>query len=197
MNNRVSKDQYYLGIAESVLQRSSCLRRKYGAVIVKHDEVISTGYNGSPRGCPNCNELGICFRDYLNVEQGGDYRMCWSSHAEMNAIISASRGEMIGSTIYIVGWDVKKQEYADSSPCLLCHRMIINAGISRCVGYVAITGAIDGTKYWVQDDIKIHSSRFTERQIKLYRTTLGEDTCRQEIIKEYFNKCNEMIREDG
>lgn len=196
MNNRVSKDQYYLGVAESVLQRSTCLRRKYGAVIVKNDEVISTGYNGSPRGCPNCNELGICFRDYLNVEQGGDYRMCWSTHAEMNAIISASRSEMIGSTIYIVGWDVKKQEYADSNPCLLCSRLIVNSGISRCVGYEKTIIDADGSVYWTPYDIDVDSKTFIKKQIELYRKTLGYDVCVIDSIKEYFNECYKVIEEN-
>lgn len=132
---------YYLNIAEAVASKSTCLRRCYGAVIVKNDEIISTGYNGAPRGCPNCNECG-CFRELIGVMKGDAYNLCMSVHAEQNAIISARRRDMIGSTLYIVGINNPHIEaecgahYADPSPCLLCHRMIINAGIERVVGLV-------------------------------------------------------------
>ena len=137
--NRISKDMYYLKMAEAALERSTCLRRRYGAVIVKNDEIIATGYNGSPRGDANCIDTGICEREILNVPKGERYELCVSVHAEQNAIISASRREMIGSTIYIVGKETSNGDYADPSPCLMCRRFIKNAGIVRCVGL------IDGT----------------------------------------------------
>lgn len=136
------KDEYYLGIAEAVAIKSSCMRRLYGAIIVKNDEIIATGYNGSPRGCLNCNELG-CIREAFGTKKGDAYNLCASVHAEQNAIISAARRDMIGATMYIVGINVSRHynfgktnvtHYADPSPCLLCHRMIINAGIARVVG---------------------------------------------------------------
>lgn len=133
-NERISKDEYYLGIAEQVLQRSTCLRRKYGAVIVNNDEVVSTGYNGAPRTQANCCDKGYCYREAHNIPKGERYESCVAVHGEQNAIISAARKDMIGGTIYIVGREVSTGEYANPAPCLICHRMILNAGIERCVG---------------------------------------------------------------
>ena len=100
---RVSKENYYLNIAEAVSQRSTCLRRKYGAVIVKDDVIVATGYNGSPRKEPNCCDLGICEREKLNVPKGERYELCKAVHAEQNALIQANRDELQGATIYITG----------------------------------------------------------------------------------------------
>ena len=133
MNNRKSKDEYYLNIAEAVLERSTCLRRKYGAVIVKYDEIISTGYNGAPRGYVNCCEVGYCFRQHENIPHGERYEACKSVHAEMNAIISASRRDMIGSTLYLAGIEADGSHIADATPCLICQRLIFNAGIQSVV----------------------------------------------------------------
>jgi len=129
---RTDKENYYLNIAQVVLQRGTCLRRNYGAVIVKNDEIISTGYTGSPRGKPNCCDVGVCKREDLNVPQGERYELCHSVHAEQNAIISASRRDMIGATLYLVGVD-SKGFLVDAKPCLLCERMIINAGIEKVI----------------------------------------------------------------
>lgn len=131
---RVDKDNYYLDIAETVLERSTCLRRKYGAVIVQNDEIVSTGYNGASRGEVNCCDKGTCKRIELNIPKGERYEECVAVHAEQNAIISASRKEMIQATIYIVGKEVSTGEYANPSPCKICERMIKNAGIIRVVG---------------------------------------------------------------
>lgn len=125
---------YYLGIAEAVLARSTCLRRKYGAVIVKDDRIISTGYNGSPRGEENCSDIGYCDREKLCIPKGERYEICKAVHAEQNAIISASMHEMNNATIYIVGKETVSGEYANPEPCLLCRRFIKNAGITRVVG---------------------------------------------------------------
>lgn len=133
---RVSKDLYYLGIAEQVAQRSTCLRRRYGAVIVNNDEIVSTGYNGAPRGEVNCTDCGYCEREANGIPKGERYERCKSVHGEMNAIISASRREMVGGTIYIVGIEAKDGSYANPAPCLICRRLIVNAGITRCVGMV-------------------------------------------------------------
>ena len=132
-NSRPSKDEYYLSIAEAVLARSTCLRRKYGAVIVKDDEIISTGYNGSPRGAKNCCDIGYCYREYKQIPHGERYEYCCSVHGEANAIISASRREMIGSTLYLAGQEADGTLIADIKPCLLCYRLILNAGISAIV----------------------------------------------------------------
>ena len=133
---RISKDEYYLNIAKTVLERSTCLRRKYGAVIVNNDEIVSTGYNGAPRGETNCIDTGYCYREANNIPKGERYEMCVSVHGEQNAIISAARKDMIGATIYIVGKEASTGEYANPAPCLICRRMIRNAGIVRCVGLV-------------------------------------------------------------
>lgn len=131
---RISKDEYYLGIAEAVLERSTCLRRKYGVIIVKDDEIISTGYNGSARGEENCIDTGICVRESLNVPAGERYELCVSLHAEQNAIMSAGRNKTMGSTLYIVGKEAKTGEYANPNPCMMCNRFIKNAGIEKVVG---------------------------------------------------------------
>lgn len=130
--SRITKDDYYLGIAESVAKRSTCLRRQYGAVIVKNDEVVSTGYNGSPRGCDNCCDTGKCWRESNNIPHGIRYESCIAVHAEQNAIISASRQEMIGATLYLVGFE-NGERLVDVVPCVICDRMIMNAGIVRVV----------------------------------------------------------------
>lgn len=131
---RRDKINYYLDIAESVLERGTCIRRLYGAVIVKNDEIISTGYAGAPRGRANCNELGYCNREKMKIPRGERYEMCRSVHAEQNAIISASRRDLIDSTLYLVGVDAKTREYVENpSPCMLCKRFIINAGIKNII----------------------------------------------------------------
>jgi Deoxycytidylate deaminase len=134
MDVRRDKENYYLDIADTVLQRSTCLRRKYGAIIVRNDEIISTGYNGAPRGRKNCSDLGTCAREKLKIPSGERYELCRSVHAEANAIISASRRDMLGSTIYLVGRDAKTNELLpDATSCSMCKRQIINAGIERIV----------------------------------------------------------------
>ena len=131
---RISKENYYLDIAETVLERATCLRRVYGAIIVKNDEIISTGYNGAPRGRANCVDMGFCSREAAQVPRGERYELCRSVHAEANAIISASRRDMIGATIYLVGRDARTNELLpDAMSCSMCKRQIINAGIDRVV----------------------------------------------------------------
>lgn len=132
--NRISKENYYLDIAETVLERATCLRRIYGAIIVKNDEIISTGYNGAPRGRANCVDMGYCSREAMKVPRGERYELCRSVHAEANAIISASRRDMAGGTIYLVGCNAATGELLnDATSCLMCRRMIINAGLDRVV----------------------------------------------------------------
>lgn len=132
--NRRDKFNYYLDIAETVLSRGTCLRRNYGAIIVKNDEIISTGYTGSPRGRKNCLDINFCTRDKLNIPRGQMYEVCRSVHAEANAIISAARRDMIGSTLYLVGRNKKDDSYVENAnSCTMCKRMIINAGIEMVV----------------------------------------------------------------
>ena len=134
--NRISKDEYYLAIAEVVLRRSTCLRRNYGVVIVKNDEIVATGYNGAARGEPNCSDTNMCEREMHGVPKGERYELCVAIHAEDNAITSAGRSKCQGATLYIVGKNAADQSYADPCPCKMCRRKIINAGITRVVGLV-------------------------------------------------------------
>jgi dCMP deaminase len=132
--NRISKENYYLDIAETVLERATCLRRVYGAIIVKNDEIIAPGYNGAPRGRKNCVDMGYCTREAAKVPRGERYELCRSVHAEANAIISASRRDMVGGTLYLVGRDARTGELlGDATSCSMCRRQVINAGLERVV----------------------------------------------------------------
>lgn len=132
--NRRDKTNYYLDIAEAVLERSTCIRRKFGAIVVKNDEIISTGYNGAPRGRKNCSDLDYCQREKLGIPRGQRYELCRSVHAEANAIISASRADLIGSTLYLACHDAQTNEMDGAvEPCSMCKRLILNAGIERVV----------------------------------------------------------------
>lgn len=131
---RISKENYYLDIAQTVSERATCLRRVYGAIIVSNDEIISTGYNGAPRGRVNCTDLGYCSREAMRVPRGQRYELCRSVHAEANALLSAARRDMVGATLYLVGRDAQTGELlADATSCSMCRRLVINAGISRVV----------------------------------------------------------------
>jgi len=131
---RIDKVNYYLDIAQTVAERSTCLRRHYGAIIVKHDEIVSSGYNGAPRGRKNCADLGRCTREELNIPSGERYELCRSVHAEANAIISASRREMLGSTLYLACVDPDTGALIEGSTCCsMCRRQIINAGIEKII----------------------------------------------------------------
>ena len=131
---RVSKHNYYLDIAQTVAERSTCLRKMYGAIIVKNDSIISTGYNGAPRGRKNCSDIGDCMRDKLRIPRGERYELCRSVHSEANAIIAASREQMLGSTLYMVCVDpISGELVSGTNSCMMCKRMIINAGISTLV----------------------------------------------------------------
>ena len=131
---RRDKENYYLDIAETVLERSTCRRICCGAIIVRNDEIVSTGYNGAPRGRANCIDLGYCVRERKNVPRGQRYELCRSVHAEANAIISAARRDMLGATLYLVGRDAKTGELLrDTMPCSMCKRLVINAGIEKVI----------------------------------------------------------------
>ena len=131
---RIDKENYYLDIAETVLERSTCMRRCYGAIIVNHDEIVSTGYNGAPRGRKNCADLGWCTREAMKIPSGQRYELCRSVHAEANAIISASRREVLGATLYMACRDPATGALIPgSTSCSMCRRLIINAGIRRVV----------------------------------------------------------------
>ena len=151
---RKDKINYYLDIADAVRSRSTCLRRQYGAIIVASDEIVATGYNGAPRGRKNCDELGRCVRQELNIPSGQRYELCRSVHAEANAIISASRKETIGSTLYLAGRDASTGELlSGTTSCSMCRRLIINAGIETVICRISereytITPVSD----WIEND---------------------------------------------
>ena len=156
---RKDKINYYLDIAEAVLERGTCIRRKFGAIIVKNDEIISTGYVGAPRGRKNCSDLGVCRREQLNVKKGERYELCRSVHAEANAIISAERTDMIGSVIYLACHDTRTNElYGDVEPCSMCKRLIINAGIEKViVRQTKDTYKIIEVSDWIENDDSLGS----------------------------------------
>ncbi len=153
MEHRTDKVNYYLDIADTVLHRSTCIRRQYGAIIVRNDEIISTGYNGAPRGRINCSDLGYCRREAMQVPSGERYELCRSVHAEANAIISASRRDMLGGTLYLVGREAKSGALTDAVPCSMCKRTIINSGIKDVVMRNADGSFIVvDVDEWVRDD---------------------------------------------
>lgn len=151
---RISKENYYLDIAETVIGRATCLRRCYGAIIVKNDEIIATGYNGAPRGRKNCVDMGRCTRELMNIPRGERYELCRSVHAEANAIISAARRDMVGGALYLAGKDAATGQYLpDTSSCSMCRRLIINAGLSKVI---ARTGpgayTVTEVREWIESD---------------------------------------------
>lgn len=134
MHERRDKINYYLDIAETVSKRGTCIRRNWGSIIVKNDEIISTGYSGAPRGRKNCIDLGFCLREKLNIPRGERYELCRSVHSEANAIISAPRSLMLNSTLYLVGKNARTGEYVENATsCAMCKRMVINAGIKEVI----------------------------------------------------------------
>lgn len=131
---RVSKHNYYLDIAQTVAERCTCIRRKFGAIIVKNDVIISTGYNGAPRGRKNCNEIGYCMREKLEIPRGERYELCRSVHAEANAIIAASRENMLGATLYMTCVEpLNDKVVSGMNSCMMCKRQIINSGIQTVI----------------------------------------------------------------
>ena len=158
---RRDKHNYYLDIAEAVAQRSTCLRRWYGAVIVHHDEIISTGYVGAPRGRQNCSDLNYCIRQKMQIPRGERYELCRSVHAEANAIISASREKMLGATLYLVGLELPEKTYVENaSSCSMCKRMVINAGIATVIiRRTADEYTVVDVNDWVVHDESIHGMK--------------------------------------
>lgn len=151
---RKGKTNYYLDIAEAILARGTCLRRNYGAIIVKNDEIVSSGYTGSPRGRQNCIDVGHCTRQKLNIPRGERYELCRSVHAEANAIISAARKDMIGAALFLVGKNAEDGSLvADAESCSMCKRLIINSGIEKVI--VRNTGeeyTVTNVRDWIYND---------------------------------------------
>jgi dCMP deaminase len=164
---RVSKDEYYLGIAEEVGQRSTCWRRTIGAIIIRDDQIISTGYVGAPRKTKDSLEHGFCLRDKLKIPHGQRYELCRSVHAEQNAIINAARAgvSLLGGDIYIYGSVPGKDKRIDAFPCYICKKMIINAGLNRVIsstedGKMKIFHVSDWIKDWQEGDILDDSHQY-------------------------------------
>ena len=130
---RVSKENYYLDIAQTVSERATCLRRRFGAIIVKNDVIVSTGYNGAPRGRKNCSDLGFCYREKMQIPRGERYELCRSVHAEQNAIIAAPRDQMLGATLYMVCTLPDGTLQGGCNSCMMCKRTILNAGIDTVI----------------------------------------------------------------
>lgn len=153
-NARVSKENYYLDIAQTVSERSTCLRRRFGAIIVKNDTIVSTGYNGAPRGRANCNDINRCYREELGVPRGERYELCRSVHAEANAIIAAPREQMLGATLYLCCTSPEDgRVLPGTTSCMMCKKLVINSGISRVIvrddkeNYRAVN-----VSDWIEDD---------------------------------------------
>jgi dCMP deaminase len=165
---RISKDEYYLEIAKSVSKRSTCLRKRYGAIIVKNDAIVSTGYNGTARGVINCYEIG-CIKDVLNLPHGSNYDLCPAVHAEENAVVNAARNgaNTLDGILYIYGEDVKTNSIVEAAPCNRCKRIIINAGIKEVV--IKTESGIKRleVKDWIKDD--------TENYVKTFENAKKND----------------------
>lgn len=152
---RRDKINYYLDIADTVCERSTCLRIHYGAIIVRDDEIVSTGYNGAPRGRKNCSDIGGCYREMNNIPSGERYELCRSVHAEANAIISAERRDMLGAELYLAARDAKTGELLSGrTSCSMCRRLVINAGIRRVYIRESDTeySVVDVQKDWIDED---------------------------------------------
>ena len=154
MSQRISNENYYLDMAQTVAERSTCIRRKFGSIIVKNDVILSTGYNGAPRGRKNCNDLGTCVRNELHIPRGERYELCRSVHSEANAIINASREQMLGATLYMACLNPADDSlYAGTCNCAMCKRLILNAGIEKVL--IRDTPTEYRTilvRDWIQDD---------------------------------------------
>jgi len=157
---RISKDEYYLNIAKEVSRHSTCFRRSIGAIIIRDDQIISTGYAGAPRKTKDSLEHGFCLRDKLNIPHGQRYELCRSVHAEQNAIINAARAgvSLLGGDMYLYGSFPGKETPIDAFPCFICKKMIINAGLNRVIcsqsrGKFRIFLVSDWVKEWQKNDI--------------------------------------------
>lgn len=151
---RIDKENYYLDIAEVVLKRGSCIRRNFGAVIVKNDQIISSGYTGAPRGRKNCIDIKNCKRESLKIPRGERYELCRSVHAEANAIIHASRNDMLNAKLYLVGKEMSNGEFVNNtSPCAMCKRLIINSGINQVITRIDKHNfSVTNVSYWIEND---------------------------------------------
>ncbi len=160
-NFRPDKDRYYLNIAKAVAQRSPCTRRQFGAIIVKGDVIVSTGYNGPARGSINCNEVG-CLKDLMNLPSYTGYDYCPAVHAEENALLNAARhgSNVLDGVLYLYGQNPDGNITEEGRPCDRCKRALINAGIKKVV-----TLKPDGSiiKYDVSDWAKEDADKYLKK----------------------------------
>lgn len=177
MANRISKHNYYLDIAQTVSERSTCLRKRYGAIIVKNDSILSTGYNGAPRGRLNCDDIGVCLRNKLEIPSGERYELCRSVHSEANAIIAAAREDMLGSTLYMCCTDPKDGSIvAGTNSCSMCKRLIINAGIKTVIIRETKTDFTTiETKEWIGNDDSLESLIKKDSEMAAVIQRMNED----------------------
>ncbi len=158
-NNKPSWKEYYLSIAKQVCKKSTCLRNKFGAVIVRENQIISTGYCGAPRKTKDCGEHGFCLRKKENIPSGQRYELCRSVHAEMNAIINAARAgvSLLHGDMYIYGEEAVSGNLKNTYPCFLCKKMIINAGLNKVISStpkgIKAYNVSDWIKQWQEKDI--------------------------------------------
>jgi dCMP deaminase len=164
--SRLSKEQYYLNIAKQVAQRSTCFRIKFGAIIIRDDQIIATGYAGAPRKTKDCFERGNCLRNKLNIPHGERYELCRSVHAEQNAIINSARAgvSLLGGDMFIYG-ENPQGETIDALPCFICKKMLINAGLNQVIcstkdGNYRIFKVEDWVKDWQEKDIIDDQQRY-------------------------------------
>lgn len=172
MAKKITKDEYYLGIAKAVSAKSNCLSVAFGCVIVRDDQIISTGYVGSPRKTKECAEIGHCMRRKYNIESGKNYEFCRSVHAEMNAIINAARAgvSLLHGDMYLFGhrYEDERFKLLKAYPCLICKRMIINAGIKRFIGNNEEGGIeVYDIDDWVKDWQEIEDFNFDKEKYQV------------------------------
>jgi dCMP deaminase len=199
---RPSKDQYYLNIAKEIAQRGTCFRSRFGAIIVKDDQIISTGYIGAPRGTKDCLERGYCLRDELKIPHGTQYEVCRSVHSEMNAIINAARAgvSLLGATMYMYSENPKTGELVDSLPCYICKKMMINAGLGKFIGNtkdgaVKIFHIEDWIAEWKQGDVLDDKHQYgRDRNIK--DNLVSADEVRNPNQKQ-FQSMKEILMQEG
>jgi dCMP deaminase len=155
---RCTKEEMFFSIAEDNAKRATCIRRRYGAIFVRNDVVLSMGYCGAPRGAANCCDIGTCIREQQNIPSGQRYELCRSVHAEQNGIINAARNGICieGSDVYIYGFDPKTKKIIAAEPCLMCKRVLINAGILQAHLMTPDGVKVVAVKDWVNEFINYY-----------------------------------------
>ena len=207
---RPSKDQYYLNIAKEIAKRGTCFRSRFGAIIVKDDQIISAGYIGAPRGVKDCMERGYCLRDHLKIPHGTQYEVCRSVHAEQNAIINSARAgvNLLGANIYLYSENPKTGELIDSVPCYICKKMIINAGLAKFIGNtkegaVKVFHVEDWIADWKQGDVLDDKYQYgndrnvVDNLVSAQETRSAFKDVKPEIDEDGFVSIKEILMQEG